>query len=397
MSPRGAQLLKRVQHSVNPNNVKMPFYAVARGREVGVFKTWDTCQAQIDNYRGAKYKKFENQEDAWNFVKQFRLKSAKPFAEEGNGAPQAKQIKIVVEENVMEGADKVSNSTFDFAAFNVRLTNLENSYQEKIRSLEERLRALENDRAGTDNAENASQSKEIRAGTDNAVNTSQSEEIGGSSDCTSAARKMTSAKRKLLESAGAIIKPESTRSYSTSAQKKLKCEDEGSQANSSGSSVPFRTDSDGYVVVYTDGACSKNGAGPACAKAGIGVWFNDGHPLNVSAPVRGRATNNVAELQAATAAAEMAAGSGINKLCIMTDSQFTINCMTSWISKWKKNNWKTFKGEPVINKEEVIELEKACNALDDIKWVYVKGHGGIHGNEQADQLARNGAEMYQIP
>lgn len=33
----------------------------------------------------------------------------------------------------------------------------------------------------------------------------------------------------------------------------------------------------GYVVVYTDGACENNGK--SNAKAGIGVWFSDGNPL----------------------------------------------------------------------------------------------------------------------
>lgn len=31
------------------------------------------------------------------------------------------------------------------------------------------------------------------------------------------------------------------------------------------------------VVVYTDGACENNGQ--RGAKAGIGVWFGDNHPL----------------------------------------------------------------------------------------------------------------------
>lgn len=34
---------------------------------------------------------------------------------------------------------------------------------------------------------------------------------------------------------------------------------------------------DGYVVVYTDGACSNNGK--YGAKGGIGVWFNSNHIL----------------------------------------------------------------------------------------------------------------------
>lgn len=358
----------------------MPYYAVARGRQVGVFQSWNSCQEMISNFKGAKYKKFESQDDAWDFVKQFRYKSVKPSDREEEEPPIAKQMKV--ETSNAKGTDEPSNSTFDFAAFNVRLTNLENSYQEKIRSLEERLRALENDRSGEGNKDG-----------------SQTEGKKGSSDPSSVAghSKMSASKRKLLESASDIIKP---RQYSTSALKRMKpsevelCEEMDLVSGSSSTDVPFKVDAEDYVMVYTDGACSKNGAGLETAKAGIGVWFNDGHPLNVSAPVKGRATNNVAEFQAAIAAAEMAAGSGISKLCIVTDSQFVINCMTSWIKSWKKNDWKTGKGEPVINKQEVLELEKACKALDDVKWLHVRGHQGVHGNEQADLLARNGAERY---
>lgn len=34
---------------------------------------------------------------------------------------------------------------------------------------------------------------------------------------------------------------------------------------------------EGYVQVYTDGACENNGK--PNARAGYGVWFGDDHPL----------------------------------------------------------------------------------------------------------------------
>ena len=39
----------------------------------------------------------------------------------------------------------------------------------------------------------------------------------------------------------------------------------------------FEVDQNGYMHVYTDGACENNGR--VGAKAGIGVWFADNHPL----------------------------------------------------------------------------------------------------------------------
>ena len=35
------------------------FYAVARGREVGIFPTWTKCKAQVFKFSNAKFKSFE--------------------------------------------------------------------------------------------------------------------------------------------------------------------------------------------------------------------------------------------------------------------------------------------------------------------------------------------------
>ncbi|KOC59429.1 Ribonuclease H1, partial [Habropoda laboriosa] len=146
-------------------------------------------------------------------------------------------------------------------------------------------------------------------------------------------------------------------------------------------------DSDGYVNVYTDGACSSNGY--KTAQAGIGVWFGDNHPLNVSEAVVGRATNNVAEIQAVIVAAKQAKKAGIKNLKIITDSKFLISCINIWMRKWKTNGWITTANKPVINKVELLEMEEALKSLN-VAWNHVNGHVGIHGNEMADKLARAG-------
>lgn len=148
-----------------------------------------------------------------------------------------------------------------------------------------------------------------------------------------------------------------------------------------------------HVVVYTDGACTNNGR--PNAKAGIGVWFGVNHPLNVSRPVDGKPTNNVAEIQACIAAVQLAIDNDIKKLCIKTDSQFVINSMTNWIKKWKKNNWKVVNGNDVKNKEDFVKLDSLCERLT-VKWEYVPGHSNYLGNEAADSLAQAGAAKYLL-
>ncbi|XP_070556831.1 ribonuclease H1-like [Ptychodera flava] len=141
------------------------------------------------------------------------------------------------------------------------------------------------------------------------------------------------------------------------------------------------------VVVYTDGACSSNGRNGA--RAGLGVYWGPEHPKNISERIDGRQTNQRAEMLAAVRALETAKEMNIKSLAIYTDSMFTINCITQWIHNWKRNGWKTKTG-PVIHKEELIQLDKLCNELD-VSWVHIPGHKNIHGNEEADRLARAGA------
>ena len=149
----------------------------------------------------------------------------------------------------------------------------------------------------------------------------------------------------------------------------------------------YIVDKDGYVNVYTDGACSSNGRDNS--RAGIGVWFGDKHPMNVSKPLDGRATNNHAEIEAATQAAVQAKRAGVTDLKINTDSQFLMDCAKDWLPKWKANGWRTANNEPVINKDELIKMDKALGDLN-VKWQHVNSHAGVHGNEEADKLARAG-------
>ncbi|KAJ8954019.1 hypothetical protein NQ318_004312 [Aromia moschata] len=119
--------------------------------------------------------------------------------------------------------------------------------------------------------------------------------------------------------------------------------------------------------------------------------------------------------------------------------------MTKWMGNWKRNHWTTAKGEPVKNKEELQELERATNSLEDVKWGVTKNvaaigrrffgvktktgqmdpnraaelkifllgivpsytlleifdrstyaaTGATRGNEEADRLAREGASRYR--
>jgi ribonuclease HI len=125
-------------------------------------------------------------------------------------------------------------------------------------------------------------------------------------------------------------------------------------------------DSNERPIVYTDGACERNGF--EGAKGGIGVYWGEGHEDNLSEPLRGRQTNNRAEIQAAKRAIDQAKRRGYRKVTLRTDSDFLYKSQIHWKNKWKRNGWKTSNGSNVKNKEDFIELEEASHGID-INWV----------------------------
>uniref|UniRef100_A0A8D0BRN5 Ribonuclease H1 n=1 Tax=Salvator merianae TaxID=96440 RepID=A0A8D0BRN5_SALMN len=252
-----------------PNSSKSGdmFYAVRKGRRVGVYRTWEECKEQVDKYKCASFKKFATEEDAWDFIN------------EGTAEPSHNSIGkhldacLYVESSLIE---LVSVKRVKYTE--VPYTPSEN--KDKITYMGE------------------------------------------------------------------------------------------------------------YAVVYTDGCCSHNGRDKA--RAGTGVYWGPGHPLNSSERLPGRQTNQRAEIYAACKAIELAKSQNIKKLVIYTDSKFTIDGMTNWILNWQKNGWKTKSGEEVTNKEEFERLSKLSEGMD-IQWMHVPGHAGFSGNEAADRLAREGA------
>ena len=82
---------------------------------------------------------------------------------------------------------------------------------------------------------------------------------------------------------------------------------------------------------------------------------------------------------------------------MISDSKFAIQCVEDWMPKWKKNGWKTSKGD-VINKDDLedldLALQRAAQCNMRVVFKHVRGHLGIDGNEAADRLAVAGARHF---
>ncbi|KAK9511650.1 hypothetical protein O3M35_000272 [Rhynocoris fuscipes] len=312
---------------------QMPKYAVAIGRKVGIYDTWDECKAQVLNFPNPKFKKFDTEEEAAEFIRKMS-KVTSSFSTPINDVCLTKENMFKPD---LVKVEKISPSDTTLHSLNSRLSVIEQKLNSFIAT-------------ATNMLEDISSRVTTLEGRLKRSHSSEDNISGGPSN------------------------------------KKPKVQDMTEVGN-------FLYTDEGYVKVFTDGACSKNGK--MGAKAGIGVWFNENHPLNISAPVKGPPTNNTAEIQAARLAITQAYRAGIKKLTVYTDSQFLINCITQWIHKWKKNEWKLASGGPVKNKDELVKLDNAIQSIEAVEWIHVRGHNGVFGNEMADSLARNGAEQYK--
>jgi ribonuclease HI len=101
-------------------------------------------------------------------------------------------------------------------------------------------------------------------------------------------------------------------------------------------------------------------------------------------------TNQQAELTAVLAALR---GIPLDApLRIETDSEYSLKSCTKWIPSWKKRGWKKSDGSAVANLDLMIDLDRAMAARTaPLEIVWVRGHNGHEGNEEADRIAGEAA------
>ena len=138
------------------------------------------------------------------------------------------------------------------------------------------------------------------------------------------------------------------------------------------------------IEIYTDGACRGN-PGPG----GWGVLLKAGRHEKTLHGGEQDTTNNRMELTAAIEV--LRALKRPSEVVLYTDSKYVMDGITSWLPNWKKRGWKTAAKKPVKN-QDLWQALDAETARHEIRWVWVKGHSGHDGNEEADRLANLGID-----
>lgn len=148
--------------------------------------------------------------------------------------------------------------------------------------------------------------------------------------------------------------------------------------------------------VFTDGSCTSNGR--KGAKAGFAAWFPD-HPswssaLRVSDDQD--QTNNRAELSAIQLGVKILEDRGEIDcdLVIYSDSEYSINCLTSWLPGWMNRGWKTAAGKDVLHQDLIKDITARLSKFKSHRFVHVKAHtGGLDDlskqNAVVDKMAQD--------
>lgn len=130
--------------------------------------------------------------------------------------------------------------------------------------------------------------------------------------------------------------------------------------------------------VFTDGSCSGNGK--KGAKAGYAVWFPD-HPTWSRAeimPPDQPQTNQRAELAAIHLAIQILneRGEYDQSLVIYSDSEYSISCMSKWITGWVAKGWKTAAGKDVLHQDLIRDTTHLLTKFKSHRFHHVRAHTG---------------------
>jgi ribonuclease HI len=130
------------------------------------------------------------------------------------------------------------------------------------------------------------------------------------------------------------------------------------------------------IYIFTDGNCKSNGK--KGAKGGSGVYIPQLDTKLVE--IIDKPTNQRAELNAILMCFRYILENSIKQnIIIVSDSLYTINCLTNWYINWENNGYIASNKKPVKNKEIIQEIIKLKNTilktnLNQVSFKHVRSH-----------------------
>jgi hypothetical protein len=80
-------------------------------------------------------------------------------------------------------------------------------------------------------------------------------------------------------------------------------------------------------------------------------------------------------------------------LVLYTDSDYSINCLTKWLTGWVNRNWKTAEGKDVLHQDLIRDTTSRLAKFKSHRFVHVRAHTGGEDdlskqNDIVDKMAR---------
>ncbi|RKP18041.1 ribonuclease H-like protein [Rozella allomycis CSF55] len=354
----------------------MSYYAVAVGRNPGIYSNWCDCEKEVKGYPNAKFQKFRLKEQAAEFVN--RHKPPEIICHKESTLEQRATVESSEEEN--------------FAIANRKTTEIYRKPEKEITCQNFHSKPVyELISRNNDSIEMPFYAVAIGK-TPGIYRTwkDAEKEIKGFPNA-------RFRKFKTLKEAEEFVNQNKKESMNT--QEDLDPKLDILRVNMK----PFRQAGDPNpqdretLVCFTDGSAISNGS--FYCKAGWAAVFPHNENWNTSAKLSGgKKTNNRAEYLAAIEAIKRANKedpSQSKTLYIYTDSMLLIRSMTAWVTEWMKRDWKKADGLPVLNKDLLIELVQVIGKRIII-WQHVRSHTKKKNwesfwNDKADRMAQNAA------
>ncbi|UZJ56462.1 hypothetical protein CBS101457_005782 [Exobasidium rhododendri] len=381
------------------------FYAVAQGRKVGIYSSWPQCEAQVKGFSKAKYKSFNDLPAAEEYLRtNSDVKyTCTPAKDNNNRRKDGEGDQNGATEGIAEVTDNLTDGPSKELPWWERPSPEleEGSEKRKKRSLDTIIasadRSIAKKPRNQDTAKSSSCRPDITLEDGRRGNgTAASPFIISESDAFPAKEgyNLRGTSSTLALHANKIVAGSKRDRIDTLAKAVL--------ADTSKELVLREDQRVRIIEAYTDGAASDNGK--LLGSAGWGVYWpesddpkSDLYGKNESEKLPGELqTNNRAELMGIIRAVQLCPDADA-QLIIYTDSQYCINAINLWQRNWRRQNWRTSKDEPVLNKDLIRLLERELrNRKLRPTLVKVKGHSSNKGNRKADQLAVKGAKKPMI-
>ncbi|PVU92785.1 hypothetical protein BB559_003609 [Furculomyces boomerangus] len=366
------------------------FYAIRVGRKTGIFLSWEECQQYVMGYSGAQFKKFITKGEAYKYLNQPITLTTPLQISSVNKTPQVQNDALPKRSS--EGHAEYGKSERSRPNY---------SYQSRYQNYQKNLEAqsVPDDPFGGREFGKKSKKKPV-------YNNNRYPEPTKTND-----------QSRTIIPPSTNTQPPSREPQKINVDPPLKIDNVVSpnQNKNEHELVGFhdyheakrlkltQTDETKPLVIYTDGACRGNGRDNP--RAGMGIYFGENDIRNASERLKGKQTNNRAELMAIIRAIEIASEheqrkditKAPRKIIIMTDSKYAINSMTIWVFNWMSNGWKSGAGKIIENKDLIERIkELMIDREGRILFQYVPAHKNIKGNEMADSLAVNGSVLPEI-